>query len=350
MKSKKIKHKFKEYAFSRKTGGSEQTPTTEVNVVLSPQMNNLKNQLAQAFNEASPEILKSKLLRQMEILSGKPLTMKKETSTQNKTRKMIPIGKEETIFVNKLKPDIIPAGQINYIDAYLKKLISGKMKGFLYDPSETYKGGPFTDNQMRHIRDTITETQKGESSVLFNGYLRRMAANLEIGTDKFFQSDSKENKLKEIVEKLEIKKNSADSAIRTANSLRTPAAYKNASKAIAETAQAMKEAVELMNTTRGGAEMKEQPPTSNSSEINKLKYEIKEQIQICEEKIKEMNKSLNGVNTIEDGSPANKALKEIIRALDTSKELFEKLKKLLAQAKSKPGVDAKPKVTSAPLE
>ena len=341
MKSKKIKHKFKEYVFSRKGGAilirrgpmpqTDPTPEPVSNVVLTSNLNTIKNQLAQAFNQASPEILKSKLLKQMEILSGKTFTMKNETSTQNKSRKIISINDEESRFINKLNTGIIPATQIKYIHDYLKKLIGANIY-----VSDKYTGVPFTDPQMRELRNIITETQKGESSVKFNGYLRRMAAHIERGIDKFFKSDSKENKLKEIVKKLEIKKASADSAIQAANTQKTLTAYKLASKAIAEAAKAMQEAVDLMNTTRGGAINPdgEQIPTSNTSEIAKLKVEIEKQIIICKEKIIEMNRALDNMltgDTIPDDptNPAKNALDETINALNAANELFKKFETLV---------------------
>ena len=266
MKSKKIKikNKFKEYSFSRK-GGADSVPNPVSNVgvnrnlkvvpsgsnseiVLSPKLDNkldnIKKELVQAFNDASPDILRQKLLEQMEKLSGKKLTVKNQTESQdkNKTRKIIPINTELSIFINKLDNSIIYPDQILYVSEYLKSLINKNYS------RPTYNAEVFHDTQLRSLTSTVNDIQQGQSSVLFNGYLRRMVAHIEKKIDEYVES-----KPKKMEKDLKIKINSADSAIQATKTNPNPTTYKYASKAIAAAAKQMQLVLDEHNKTYGGA-------------------------------------------------------------------------------------------------
>jgi len=89
MKTIKIKHKLKEYRYSRKIGGS-QTGSQESSVEPNKEsrMNVIKNKLTLAFNKIPPEVLRTRLLSGIDRLIDKNVTIKSlEGQGQNRSRK-----------------------------------------------------------------------------------------------------------------------------------------------------------------------------------------------------------------------------------------------------------------------
>ena len=70
--------------------------------VLSSKLNGIKRQLVLAFNEAQSDVLRERLLGEMERLTGKKLTIKNQSQPQNKTRKIVSNNDALSIFNRKL--------------------------------------------------------------------------------------------------------------------------------------------------------------------------------------------------------------------------------------------------------
>jgi hypothetical protein len=301
----KIKSKIKNYQSSRKIGGSTQgltqgpiqgstqgptpaptpaptlgpTPAPTVNEIsLSPKLNNIKIQLIQAFNEASPDVLRRKLLEQMEKLSGKKLTMKDQPEYQNKTRKIIPIKEEISNFINELDDRIINADQLLFINEYLKRLMENK-----FETGRSYEKQNFDNIQFKSLRDTVTKTQQ-KSSVLFNGYLRRMLARIEKDVGKSIKKE--ENKFdKTLSQELGIKITSAKSSVDAAKKNKNIIMFYNATEKIVAAAKEMEKIMKEMNKTQGGSQINISHGGADLSqteiEIQRLTTFIQSQIKTC---------------------------------------------------------------------
>ena len=288
MKTKKIKikNKFKEYPFSRKRGGQDpnlalvvrsQTqlgsrPEVSNDIVLSPKLDDIKKQLVQAFNDASPDILRQKLLEQMEKLSGKKLTVKNhsddhsEDQGKNKTRKIIPIKTELSIFINKLDNTIIFPDQILNINKYLQDLINNS------STRTAYNAEIFDDVQMNSLRTTVNETQQGQSSVLFNGYLRRMVAHVEKAIDEYVKTKKGKGKVNDVILNEMIDR--ATNSMQTARNNPSEASKKYAAKFVNDVAKMIAAKINEINKINGGMEAKIQTPETSEKSTKPTSPEI----------------------------------------------------------------------------
>lgn len=289
MKTKKIKikNKFKEYPFSRKRGGQDpnlgalvvrsQTqlgsrPEVSNDIVLSPKLDDIKKQLVQAFNDASPDILRQKLLEQIEKLSGKKLTVKNhsddhsEDQGKNKTRKIIPIKTELSIFINKLDNTIIFPDQILNINKYLQDLINNS------STRTAYNAEIFDDVQMNSLRTTVNETQQGQSSVLFNGYLRRMVAHVEKAIDEYVKTKKGKGKVNDVILNEMIDR--ATNSMQTARNNPSEASKKYAAKFVNDVAKMIAAKINEINKINGGMEAKIQTPETSEKSTKPTSPEI----------------------------------------------------------------------------
>ena len=277
MKTRKIKHKFKDY--SRKIGGmtgdesgagaagatsntlavwkpSTPSPTSASSKpasskpvrqpVLSEKFNDIKTQLVTAFNEASPEALRKNLFTQLEKMVGKKLTLKvSENQGINKTRKTMSINDELSRFINKIDTNQIKGTIIEFIRQYLKALINNKRLPL-------YQVERLTLDKITHLKTIAYQTQtdtENKSSILFNRYLRKMLATIEYdireGVD---QSQQLKGELDNLSRK-------ADEANDAANTNPSSETYREAAKVAEDLLNKMNEIIKRTRGTHGGANL-----------------------------------------------------------------------------------------------